>query len=56
MENIIICLLIFIAAAYTIYRLLVRPSCGCGNSCGCGSDKQKDKISSCGQGNCGCGK
>lgn len=49
-ENIIVGIIILAAAAFTVYRLFFRPSCGCDPSSGCGSG------CGCGQGSCDCGK
>ncbi len=44
LENILVGIILVAAAAFTVYRLFFRPSCGCGSDCGCA------------KGGCECGK
>lgn len=68
LENIIVGAIILAAAAFAVYRLFFRPSCGCGSDCACAGQKGKESTSEaggtaaspgtcCGEnGKCCCGK
>ncbi len=56
-EMIIVAAAIAAAAAYTVYRIFARPSCGCGGACGGHSPVSGGKHTCCGgDSGCGCGK
>lgn len=55
MEAIIVGAIIVVAGGYAIYRLFVKPSCGCGSGCACSGDT-KDKKNGSGHSGCNCGK
>ena len=62
MDIIIVGGIILVAAAYVVYRLFMKPSCGCASGCGCSSQRNlgtiEDHRSNCGGsgGSCSCGK
>ena len=46
-ETIIVGAIIVAAAAYTLYRLVYKRSCGCGDGCSCSNKAPADLRSGC---------
>lgn len=51
-ESIIVAIIVAVAAAYVVRRLLFKRSCR-GSDCGCSSSGSKDSVNGC---SCGCSR